>query len=242
MDRGRPAPGRGGVKKILVGCLIVFVVALVGLSVAGFYAFRWARPMIESTSNYFDRARELSRLADRIANKSPHVPPENGQLTATQVERFVAVQTRVRDELSTRWTEIESKSAQIREKTRATEGTDKKPRERELTFAEFTSVFSDLAGIYTEARRAQVNALNVQRFSDAEYTWVRRRVYEAAGMEIAGGIDMSKIEDLAREGGLKPNVKLPDMPKPNVPDANIRLVKPHLAKIKEWVPMAFLGL
>ena len=35
---------------------------------------------------------------------------------------------------------------------------------------------------------------------------------------------------------------LPDMPKPDVPEANIRLVKPHLAKIKEWVPMAFLGL
>lgn len=221
-------------KKILVGCLIVFAIALVGLSVAGFYAFRWARPMIESTSNYLDRARELTRLADRITNKSPYVPPENGQLAATQVERFVAVQTRVRDELGTRWTEIEAKSAQIREKTR--------DNQRDLTFAEFTSVFSDLAGIYTEARRAQVTALNVQKFSDAEYTWVRRRVYEAAGMEIAGGIDMSKIEDLARDGAMKSNVKLPDMPKPNVPDANIRLVKPHLAKIKEWVPMAFLGL
>ena len=146
----------------------------------------------------------------------------------------MAVQTRVRDELGTRWSEIETKSAQIRDKTRE--------NQRDLTFAEFTSVFSDLAGIYSEARRAQVNALNVQRFSDGEYTWVRRRVYEAAGVEIAGGIDMSKIEELAREGAMKANVKLPDMPKPNVPEANIKLVKPHLAKIKEWVPMAFLGL
>jgi len=221
-------------KKILVGCLVVLVIALIGFSVAGFYAFRWARPMIESTANYLERARELSRLSDRITNKSPYVPPENGQLTAAQVERFVAVQTRVRDELGDRWSDIETKSAEIREKT--------KGDQRDLTFAEFTSVFSDLAGIYTEARRAQVNALNVQRFSDGEYTWVRRRVYEAAGMEIAGGIDMSKIEDLAREGAMKSNVTLPDLPKPNVPEANITLVKPHLAKIKEWVPMAFLGL
>ena len=220
-------------KKILGGCLIVLVIAVIGLSVAGFYAYRWARPMIESTADYLDRARELSRLGDRIANRSPYVPPANGELTPTQVERFVAVQTRVRDELGTRWTEIETKSAEIRDKTE---------NQRDLTFAEFTSVFSDLAGIYMEARRAQVNALNVQKFSDAEYTWVRRRVYEAAGMEIAGGIDMSKIEDLAREGGLKPNVTLPDLPTPDVPEANIKLVKPHLAKIKEWVPMAFLGL
>lgn len=221
-------------KKVLTGCLIVFVIALIGFSVAGFYAYRWARPMIQSTGDYLDRAREMSRLADRITNKSPYAPPQSAQLTAAQVERFVAVQTRVRDELGTRWTEIEAKSAQIREKTRE--------NQRDLTFAEFTSVFSDLAGIYMEARRAQVNALNVHKFSDAEYTWVRRRVYEAAGMEMAGGIDMSKIEDLAREGAMKSNVTLPDMPKPKVPEANLKLVKPHLAKIKQWVPMAFLGL
>ena len=221
-------------KKILAGCLIVLAIALVSFGVAGFYAFRWARPMIESTASYLDRAREMSRLADRITNKSPHLPPENGQLTGTQVERFVAVQTRVRDELGERWSAIETKSAEIREKTKA--------NQRDLTLAELTSVFSDLAGIYTEARRAQVNALNVQRFSDAEYTWVRRRVYEAAGVEIAGGIDLSKFEELAREGAMKSNVTLPDLPKPKVPEANLKLVKPHLAKIKEWVPMAFLGL
>jgi hypothetical protein len=220
-------------KKILAGCLIVFALALVGLSIAGFYAYRWARPMIESGSTYLDRARELSRLADRIVNKAPYVPPASGELTAVQVERFVAVQTRVRDELGERWAEIEAKSGQIREKTK-----DK----RDLTFAEVTSVFSDLAGIYSEARRAQVNALNVQKFSDAEDTWVRRRVYEAAGVEIASGIDMSKFEELARDGAMKSNVKLPDMPRADVPEANIKLVKPHLAKIKEWVPMAFLGL
>ena len=230
-------------KKILVGCLIVSVIALVGLGVAGFYAFRWARPMLESTSTYLDRAREMSRLADRIANKASYVPPGNGELTTTQVERFVAVQTRVRDELGTRWADIETKAAALREKaTEGTDNADKKGKGRQLTFAEFTTVFSDLAGIYMEARRAQVTALNVQKFSDAEYTWVRRRVYEAAGMEIAGGIDLSQIEDLAREGALNSNVTLLDVPRPNVPEANIKLVKPHLAKIKEWVPMAFLGL
>jgi hypothetical protein len=243
-------------KKLLAGCLVVLVIALAGFSVAGFYAFRWARPMIENTANYLDRAREMSRLADRITNKSPYVPPETGRLTATQVERFIAVQTRVRDELGERWSAIEAKSAEIRQKAteatdNATEGTDntdntdntdKGVRGRDLTLAELTSVFSDLAGIYTEARRAQVNALNAQRFSDAEYTWVRRRVYEAAGMEIAGGIDLSKFEELAREGAMKSSVMLPNLPKPKVPEANLKLVKPHLAKIKEWVPMAFLGL
>ena len=221
-------------KKVLVGCLIVLVIAIIGFSVAGYYAYRWARPMIQGTGDYLDRARAMARLGDRVENRAPYVPPANGELTAAQVDRFLAVQGRVRDELGARWTEIETKSAEIRDKTQN--------NQRELTFAEFTAVLADISNIYIEARRAQVEALNVHKFSDGEYTWVRNRVYEAAGMELAGGFDVSKIEALARESALKSNVKLPDMPKPNVPEANVKLVRPHLPKLKEFVAMALLGL
>lgn len=221
-------------KKVAIGCLIVLVIALIGFGAAGYYAYRWAQPMIQSTGDYLDRAREMTRLGDRVQNRAPYVPPSSGELTASQVDRFIAVQGRVRDELGSRWTDIETKSAEIREKTQN--------NQRELTFAEFTTVLSDLSSLYLEARQAQVDALNVHKFSDGEYTWVRNRVYEAAGMELAGGIDMSKIEALARESAMKSNVKLPDMPKPNVPEANLKLVKPHLAKLKESFPLALLGL
>ena len=221
-------------KKVLLGCLIVLVIAFIGFGVAGYYAFRWAQPMIQSTGDYLERARQMARLGDRVQNRAPYVPPATGELTSSQVDRFVAVQTRVRDELGTRWTEIETKSAQIRDKTQN--------NQRELTFAEFTSVLSDISNIYMEARRAQVDALNVHKFSDGEYTWVRNRIYEAAGMEVASGFDMSKIEALARDTAMKTNTKLPDIKKPDVPAANLKLVKPHLAKLKEWIPLAALGL
>lgn len=221
-------------KKLLAGCLVVLVIALIGFGVAGFYAYRWARPMIQNAGDYLDRAREMSRLGDRVANKAPYIPPASGELTQSQVERYLAVQTRVRDEMKTRWAEIESKAAQIQEKT--------KGNQHELTFAEFTSALSDLSGLYMDARRSQVNALNVQKFSDAEYSWVRLRVYEAAGIEVANGIDLSRVEELAREGALKSNMKLPDMPKPQVPETNRKLIKPHLAKLKDGFALAFLGL
>jgi hypothetical protein len=222
------------VKKILAGCLVVLVVAMVGFAVAGYYAYRWAQPMIQSAGDSLERAREMSRLGDRIANKSPYVPPPNGELTESQVDRFLAVQTRVRDEMGARWAEIERKSAEIREKTK--DG-------RELTFTEFTTVFSDLAGIYMDARREQVNALNVHKFSDAEYWWVRLRVYEAAGMEITNGMDLSKIEQLARDNGISTSLRFEvDNAKPKVPPANLKLVKLRLAKIKEALPLAVLGL
>lgn len=221
-------------KKIAIGCLIVLALAAVGLGVAGYYAYRWAEPMIESGGDYLDRAREMARLGERVQNQSTYTPPDNGELTAAQVDRFIAVQTRVRDELGARWKDVEAKAAEIQAKT--------KDNQRELTFAEFTGVFSDLAGLYTDARRAQVNALNVQRFSDDEYSWVRNRVYEAAGMEIASGIDLSRIQELARETAAQNSVTLPDVPKPDVPEANIKLVRPHLPRLKESFGLAVLGL
>lgn len=219
-------------KKLIAGCLIVLAIALVGFAAAGYYAYRWARPMIQNTADYLDRARELSRLGDRIANRSPYVPPPGNELTAAQIERFLAVQARVRTVLGERWSEVETKASQIRDKTQG--------NSRELTFAEFTTVLSDLAAIYTEARRAQVEALNTHRFSEAEYAWVRLRVYEAAGMEISGGIDMSKLEQIARDNGVPPADI--DRAKISVPQANITLVRPHLATLKQSLPIALLGL
>ena len=207
-------------KKILVGCLIVVVIAIIGVGAAGYFAYRAVKPVIDNASNYMEKAREVTRLGENITVKTKFEPPASGELTRPQVERFIAVQTRVRSELNDKWTEIEQKSKAMREK------------------AEFTSVFSDIANIWVDARKSQVNALNIQKFSEAEYEWVRRRVYEAAGVQLAGSIDLSRIESLAGQNG----VTIPNVDLPKVPEKNIALVKPHVAKIKEWIPMAALGL
>ena len=217
-------------KKLLVGCLIVVVIAIIGVGAAGYFAYRAVKPVIDNASNYMEKAREVTRLGENITVKTPFDPPASGELTQQQVERFIAVQTRVRSELSDKWTQIEQKSKELREKT------DR--NRQDWTFAEFTSVFSDIANIWVDARKSQVNALNTQKFSEGEYEWVRRRVYEAAGVELAGSIDLSKIESLAGRNG----VTIPDVDLPKVPEKNIALVKPHVAKIKEWIPMAALGL
>jgi len=222
------------VKKILAGCLIVAVIAMIGLGVAGFYAYRAMRPVLDNATTYLDKAREVARLGDEIKIKTPYEPPKNGELTASQVERFIAVQTRVRSDLGGRWAEIEKKSADIKAKASA--------NRKDWTLSEFTTVFSEIGSIWVEARKSQVNAINVQRFSEAEYQWVRTRVYEAAGVELVGGMDLSKIEDLARENAAKQGVEIKPMDLPEVPQKNIELVKPHIAKIKEWLPMAGLGL
>ena len=221
-------------KKILGGCLIVFAIALVGFGVAGFYAYRAAKPMIDSAANYVSRARELGTLGDQVKNQDSFAPPANGELTATQVDRFLAVQTRVRSELGDRWSEFEKTAESLKQKA--------ENRQSEWTFSDLSTMFSNFMGIYTEARKVHVSALNVHKFSDPEFSWVRLRVYEAAGMQLAGSIDTSAIEEMARESAQKTGVSLPALALPDVPEANIQLVKPHTAKLKEWLPMAMLGL
>ena len=221
-------------KKILGGCLIVLVIAAIGLAAAGFYAYRAMRPVIDNAANYMDKAREVTKLSEDIKIKTPFEAPANGELTQQQVERFVAVQSRVRADLGDRWEQIEKKSKELKARAEA--------NRNDWTFAEFTSVFSDVANIWIEARRAQVQALNIQRFSEQEYEWVRKRVYEAAGVQLAGNMDLSKIEALARDNAAANGVTIPPMDLPKVPEKNVELVKPHAAQIKEWIPMAALGL
>lgn len=221
-------------KKILGGCLIVLVIAIVGFGVAGFYAYRAARPMLDNAADYVARARELATLSDQVKNKTPFTPPANGELTPAQLDRFLAVQARVRSELGDRWTELEKKSEALKQKADS--------KNSDWTFNDVSSIFSDFTGIYLQARKAHVNALNVHKFSDEEFSWVRLRVYEAAGMQLAGSIDTSAIQEMAKESAQKTGVSLPDVPIPEVPEANIKLVKPHASKLKEWLPMAMLGL
>lgn len=221
-------------KKILGGCLVVVIVAAIGLGVAAFYAYRAMQPVIDNASSYLDKARMVDRMGAAIENKAPFTEPANGELTSTQVERFLAVQTRVRSELGDKWSEVEKRSADIR--ARAERGAT------DWTLSEFTQVFSEIGTIWIDARKAQVNALNVHKFSEDEYKWVRKRVYEAAGVHLAGNMDLSMIEELARDTSAKTGMEMPQVDLPKIPEKNIELVKPHAAKVKEWIPMAALGL
>jgi hypothetical protein len=221
-------------KKIAIGCAIVLLIGFVAFVAAGFWAYRAAKPMIESASAYINQARELASISDRITNKSAYTAPTTGELTQSQVDRFLAVQTRVRGQLGDRWSQLQTHAEAVQKRMDNHSG--------DLSFTEFTSIFSEFANIYTDARRAQVDALNTQKFSEDEYSWVRRRVYEAAGVSLAGGIDMKQVEKMARQGSGSNSVEIPDIPMPEVPATNLALIKPHMGQIKETMALAFLGL
>ncbi len=220
-------------QKLLVGCLVIVVLAAIALGVGGFFAYRAARPALDSAREYVSnlgRLGELAELDRKIVNRNAFNAPATGELTAPQVERFVRVQQRMRQGLGARMKEIETKYHGLANDS-----------SRQPTPSEVFSGIAELAGLFVDARRFQVDALNAEALSQAEYDWVKARVYAAAGIEVASRIDLSQVEQMAKDGAAQVGVEPPTVPTPDVPERNRELVKPHLAEMKEWLPLAFFG-
>jgi hypothetical protein len=220
-------------KKLLVGCLAIVVLGAILFAVGGYILYRAASPVIQDARNYLQTLSELGALDRGIANKTAYAAPASRELTEEQVQRFARVQDSVKASLGQRMREIEEKYKYLKSNTTG----DQQP-----SFTEVMNSLREIGGIFVDARRYQVEALNKEGFSQAEYSWVRDRVFEAAGIEAVGRIDLKALAESARENtGLK-DLEAPELPKVNVPEKNRALIKPHLGRMDEWIPLAFFGL
>jgi len=221
------------VKKFLVGCLVILVLGGILFGVGAFFLYRAASPVIQNARDYLDRFSQLGELEKQISNQAPFSAPSNGELSKEQVDRFARVQQHVRTTLGQRFDEIEAKYQHLKSNAEAA------PRP---SFSEFFGALGELANVVTDARKAQVTALNQEQFSSAEYGWVRSRVYQAAGVEVTSVIDFQKIAEAARKGTGIESIQVPNTPIADVPAKNRELVKPLVSRMDEWLPLAFFGL
>ncbi len=220
-------------KKFLVGCLVVIVLCAIALGVGGYFLYRAASPVIDNARNYLQGLTELSKLEREIKNQSPYSEPASGELTEVQVQRFVRVQDSVRAALGQRMTEIEEQYKHLKPNS---EGG------RDPSITEVIAGLSDVGNAFMQARRFQVNALNAEGFSQAEYSWVRDRVFQAAGIEVANIVDLRKVEEAIKKGTGVEDIGVDRLPRSTVPEKNRALVKPHMSKLDDWLPLAFFGL
>jgi hypothetical protein len=219
-------------KKLLAGCLIVAVLGAVVAAVGTYLLYRAASPLIDDARNYMEGMSKLEDLERQITNQSSYTPPESGELTEAQVQRFVRVQQAVRASLGQRFNEIEEKYQYLRDNNDT----------KNVPVTEVLASLRDITGVYVDARRYQVEALNKEGFSQDEYSWVRDRVFQAAGMEIGSRIDLERLQEAIREGTGVDGIRADRLPKPNVPAKNRELVKPHVDQMDEWLPLVFFGL
>lgn len=222
-------------KKLLTGCLVILVLGAIALSIGVYVAYRAASPAVQSARDYLDRFSQLGELQKEIKNQTPFNAPATGELTKEQVDRFARVQSFVRSALGERFDEIEAKYKRLE----ANAGNSSAPPQPSMS--EVMSAFRELAGAVFDARRWQIEALNRERFSSAEYSWVRARVYAAAGANV---LSLEQLAQAARRGTGIDSIQAPkrDLVDLKVPERNRELLKPHLKQLDEWLPLAFFGL
>ena len=220
-------------KKLLLWIAGLLLLAAIALAVSGYLAYQAAQPVLESARAYLDGfGSELGELDKRIVNQADFAPPPAGELTKDQVERFARVQHSVRDTLGQRVLEIEEKYRHLK----FTRDGPQTPSVSDLMTA-----LSQLSSVLVDGRRAQVEALNKEKFSTAEYDWVRMQFYQAAGVNSVNRRlgDLQKLMETFRE---QPPTITAEMPHVKTPAANRELVKPYQRFIDDWLPLLFFGL
>jgi hypothetical protein len=221
-------------KKLLFGCLGILVLAGILFAVGSYILYRAASPLVDSARGYLSDLAKIGELDKDIVNQSAFAPPVSGELTQAQVERFARVQESVQKALGQRMNEIEEKYKRFKVNAEKRE---------QPSMGELLSGLSGIANVFMQARRFQVNALNEEKFSQAEYSWVRDRVFQAAGKEAVSYVDLKQIADAVRDntGVSVDTSRTPSVPLPVVPEKNRELVKPYLDRMDRWIPLAFFG-
>lgn len=217
-------------KKGLLGCLVLFLIIAIG---GGYAAYRFLYLPGKAYVQSLAQLKVVPELDAKIVNQQPFTPPADQVLSASQVQRFVGTQQAVRAQLGTRVKDLEAKYRMLGE---ALKDSGKQP-----SLTETFGALKDLAGLYVDAKKAQVDALNAAGLSLAEYEWTRARVYEASGLPLD-----TTFQQIIRDAsaGRTPDSTTIEKPEaaPAVPAANQKLVEPHTKELAEGAALAFFGL
>lgn len=223
--------------KFLAGCLMGLLVLGVLVGGVAYLAWGYLRPAVTTVTDMASGVTQFGGATDidrDLRHTALFDPPPSGELTADQVARFVRVQQQVQAALGDR---RDAFAARYRELSpRAPDGTVAVPSLQDLVGG-----VKDLSGVYLDAWRAQVAAMNAAGFSRSEFSWVRGRVYQAAGLDAVryDARDLAQGLERLAEGA---RLDVPAVTLPDAPTANRALVRPHLELIRSWLGMAAFGL
>lgn len=217
-------------KKVAIGCGVLLLLVLV----AGAIGAWWAVNKVKSTVAEFAELGTVPDIERTVENVEAFTPPESRELTEAQVARYLRVQTHVRDHLGARFADLNKKYESLIERQRRNE-------DSVLDAPQILAAYRDLARTYVDAKRAQVQALNREQFSLAEYRWVRRQVYGALGvpvldLDVSGFIDDVKAGRSPREPRAEYGTGAPG------PERNRELVEPHRTAFQDNAALTFFGL
>lgn len=223
--------------RFAIGCLFGAVLLAAVIGGGAYFLYRAASPVMERVTGVTEGVRRMADVSDierGLTTTARFDPPESGELTEVQVARFLRVQEAVVAALGQRADAFGSKYTELT--SPGPDGADRVP-----TLPQLLSALSELSTIYLDARRAQVAAMNRDGFSRDEFSWVRVRVYQAAGLDVLR-YDARELQRLLAAMAAGARLDPPDVQLPDAPERNKALVAPHATRIARWLAMAAFGL
>ncbi len=213
-------------KKLAVGCAVVAGLAIVVVGIGLYFLYGTARQYYEG---YAELA-EIPAMNEQIHDQSDYRPPVDQRMTASQVERYVDVQRAMADTLGNRFEELDEKYERL---ARSIE-----EEERDPNIGEVMALWVDVMSLLTDAKRAQVEALNEKDLSLSEYQWIRQQTLTALGYGSMTWNLEALIDDPTRFVGAPP----PDEPDLEALQHNRALLEEHEDAMEEWLVFSFFGL
>ena len=220
--------------KFAIGCVGLLGVGVVGAAGASYYAYH----KVTSAVAPLAELGSLPEIEGSVRKQGPYTPPASGDPSPAQVKRLLEVQHAVRARLGSRADELYHRYRPYFEPVDGATA----PVGGAVDSAVLGLRMSlDLAGIYMDGKRAQVEALNRAGLSLEEYRWTRSRVYAALGMSVLE-IDIAGIVADVKEGRQPATPAYPARAVLAGSPAVRRLVEPHRKVLEENVGLAFFGL
>jgi len=220
--------------KVAIGCVGLLAVGLVGGVGATYYAYHKVTSAIAPVV-------ELGSLGDierSIRKQGAYTPPASGEPSQAQVDRLLEVQEAVRARLGTRAEEFYQRYRRYFEPVNGVKAQLGGPADSAIMGLRLSL---EIAGIYVDGKRAQVDALNRLGMSLEEYRWTRSQVYAALGvpfMELDIPAIMAEVKErrqpVPRAFDLKSAL--------STTLAVRRMVEPHRKVLEDNVGLAFFGL
>jgi hypothetical protein len=217
-------------KKLAIGCGIVALLGIIGGAIATYYVVH----KVTSTVADFAALGSIPDIEKQVQDTSVYSPPESGEFSDTQLTGLLAVQGAVRQKLGARFHDLDGKYRTLSESLKHRDATV-------IDAPAILAAYRDLARTYLDAKRWQVEALNAQHLSLAQYRWIRKQAYAAVGLPVMD-FDMGAVIDDLKAGRTPAQQKVDMVVGPTGPEGNLKKVEPHRKALEDNAALAFLGL
>ena len=216
-------------KKLAIGCGVVLVIGMIAGAGVGYYVYRKAQALYTEVA----QLGQLPEIERGVKARGEYAPPSSGELTKTQIERLVRVQSSVRQRLGQDFAAMEKKYKTLADKDNA----------NITDVPALMAAYRDLASAWIAAKRSQVDALNAAGLSLHEYRWIREQAYRALGIPYMD-FDVGMIVDHIRSGSsgsIEPG-RIGGSIGPGGPESNRKLIEPFRKQLEDNLPLASFGL